>query len=226
MFDTLLASGTGAGPWVRPALGAGALHFLILVGAVRGTATSAPSRRPEVRDTIRLELSRSRPEPRRGSAVPRGNAEGVPAPPRLVLPRLEPPRFEPVPSTSSPIDLLALTRVTHAGSPAGSSVGTNPTGLVLHLSEVDQPPELVHEFHPIYPEVLRQMGVTGVVQLEYLIDSTGRVDPESIHILASTNSAFSASAVAAVRDARFRPARRGGRAVAVLARQSIRFVKE
>lgn len=224
MFHTLLASNAGSGPWVRPALAAGVLHVLIILGAVRGTATTQPSSMTALRDTIRLELTPSRPEVRTDQTAPRRPVPGIPSPPSE-LPAIPPLRLEPVAPLSSPVDLAALTRPTGLETPIESS-GNGSKKSVFAVGEVDQPPELMRDFHPQYPELLRQSGVGGTVQLEYLIDSTGRVAPASIRVLASTHAAFSASAIEAVQDARFKPARRRGHAVAVVARQSIRFVRE
>ena len=224
MFNTLLASNTGTSPWMRPAAAAGILHFLIILGAVRGTATQ-PSSAPAPRDTIRLELTPSRPEARPEQPAPTGSEPAIPSPP-LQLPAIPPLRIEPSAPVSSPIDLAALTRATGRETSMEASAGNGSEKPIYAVGEVDQPPELMGDFQPQYPVLLRQSGVGGTVQLEYLIDSTGRVAPPSIRILASTHPAFSASAVAAVRTARFKPARRRGRAVAVLARQTIRFVRE
>ena len=70
---------------------------------------------------------------------------------------------------------------------------------------------------------LERAGVSGVVQVEYVVGSDGRVDPQSVRVLASTHPAFLLAALEALRDARFKPARRGGRSIAVLVQQTIRF---
>jgi TonB family protein len=224
VFNTLLASNTGTGPWVRPAVAAGVLHFLVILGAVRGTATQ-PLFTPAPRDTIRLELTPSRPEARPDQPAPTGPVPAIPSLP-LQLPAIPPLRLEPSAPLSSPVDLAALTRAMGTETSVEPSAGNGSEKSAFAVDEVDQPPELMRDFHPQYPELLRQSGVGGTVQLEYLIDSTGRVAAASTRVLASTHPAFSTSAIAAVRDARFKPGRRGGHPVAVLARQTIRFVRE
>ena len=66
---------------------------------------------------------------------------------------------------------------------------------------------------PVYPELLRQAGVQGRVVLEAVVDTTGRVLPQSILVVSGTNPAFVAPARQALLATLFRPARVGGKAV-------------
>jgi protein TonB len=95
---------------------------------------------------------------------------------------------------------------------------------VLGVADVGRPPELADEVQPKYPEVLRGSGLGGVVELEYVISSKGRVGRGSMQVRSSSHPAFSRAAIDALLDARFRPALRNGRPVAVRVRQAIRFV--
>jgi TonB family protein len=76
---------------------------------------------------------------------------------------------------------------------------------------------------PRYPEQLARTGMSGLVDLEYEVDSSGGVNPSSIRAIRSTHPAFAISASEAIRHARFRPARRLGKPVSVIVRQRIRF---
>ena len=91
------------------------------------------------------------------------------------------------------------------------------------LGEVDQPPELVGELHPRYPDALRRAGVSGLVRLEYVVGSDGKIEEESIRVLHQSHPAFLLAAVEALRQSRFKPARRSGRPAAALVQQTIRF---
>ena len=59
---------------------------------------------------------------------------------------------------------------------------------------------------PIYPEALRAQGIEGLALVEFVVDSSGRVDLPSFHVIRATDPQF----VVAVREAlprmRFRPA--------------------
>ncbi len=79
---------------------------------------------------------------------------------------------------------------------------------------------------PIYPEPLRLTGVQGAATAEFVVDTLGRVEAGSFHIVGATHPLFAA----AVRDAsagmRFRPAIRAGRAVRQQVLQNFQFKLE
>jgi TonB family protein len=83
---------------------------------------------------------------------------------------------------------------------------------------------MVSQPMPRYPKSLEAVGIEGRVAFEFVIDTTGAVEPASIRVLESTHEAFDAAARAALTGAIFRPARLSGRPVRQLTRQSIRFL--
>lgn len=103
--------------------------------------------------------------------------------------------------------------------------GTGPVDLSQTFSEavVDERPERLSGPVPRYPEMLRQAGIEGVVLLEFVIDTSGRVEEESINVLQSTNRAFEGPARDVVRRSLYRPGRVRGQAVRVLVQQQIGF---
>ena len=88
---------------------------------------------------------------------------------------------------------------------------------------VDERPERLSGPVPRYPEMLRQAGVEGVVLLEFVIDTTGRVEEDNVKILQSTNRAFEAPARNVIVRSLYRPGRVRGVAVRVLVQQQIGF---
>lgn len=66
---------------------------------------------------------------------------------------------------------------------------------------------------PTYPELLRQAGVAGKVVLEAVVDTTGRVQAQSITLVSATHPAFVESARQALLRTLFRPAMAGGKPV-------------
>ncbi len=226
MFDTLLASNAGSMPWTRPALVASIVHAAVILRAVSGTAASPGAVRPAVRDTIRLEIGQPvQAERQRLDHVrPRQSSGDIPAPPPLpdfapALPPLEAPR-----TPFSRADWSELTRSLGAGIPGDSSNAASQADEISSMADVDLFPELVENLRPRYPEMLRRAGLSGEVRLEYVIEENGLVDRESVRVTASTHPAFSKAATDAVGLARFKPARRAGRPVAVLVQQTIRFL--
>jgi TonB family protein len=95
---------------------------------------------------------------------------------------------------------------------------------VFSVLEVD---EMVERYEgsaaPVYPRDLLAMGAEGMVQAIYVVDTTGRVDTTTIQVVRSDDSRFAASVRAALGLMRFRPAKRGGKAVRQAVEQQFRF---
>jgi TonB-like protein len=73
------------------------------------------------------------------------------------------------------------------------------------------------------PPALSIPGVTGQVLLEYVVESTGVVDPCSLHVLSATGPEFVASAEAYVTGLRFTPGIKDRAPVRTRVQQRIRF---
>ena len=95
---------------------------------------------------------------------------------------------------------------------------------VFSVLEVD---EMVERYDgsaaPAYPPDLLAMGTEGSVRTQYVVDSTGRVDTTTIEVVSSDDVRFTASVRAALGGMRFRPARRGGKAVRQMVEQKFHF---
>lgn len=76
---------------------------------------------------------------------------------------------------------------------------------------------------PVYPDSLYRENVTGQVLVEFIVDTTGAVVPESISRISSTHALFTDAVWRALRDARFQPATIGGRPVRQLVQLPVRF---
>lgn len=57
-----------------------------------------------------------------------------------------------------------------------------------------------------YPKALRQAGIEGYADLEYVVTAAGRVDPDHVRVLVSSNPSFALSAVTTILDSEFEPA--------------------
>lgn len=75
-----------------------------------------------------------------------------------------------------------------------------------------------------YPPGLREAGVGGTVHVHFRVLADGTVDAATVRVTRSTNEQFNATAMAAVRELRFRPARVRGRPVRVWVEQPIVLV--
>jgi TonB family protein len=76
---------------------------------------------------------------------------------------------------------------------------------------------------PVYPPELSARGTEGQVEAAYVVDTNGRVDTTTIRVMQSDHPRFTESVRTALGETRFRPAKRGGKAVRQLVQQRFRF---
>jgi protein TonB len=76
---------------------------------------------------------------------------------------------------------------------------------------------------PRYPDMLRSANVEGEVLAQFVVDTTGRVEPGSTKILKSSHDLFTNSVRQALGSMRFFPAEIGGRKVKQLVQQPFNF---
>jgi TonB family protein len=76
---------------------------------------------------------------------------------------------------------------------------------------------------PIYPPELIAIGMEGLVQARYIVDTTGHVDTTTVRVMRSDDPRFSESVRNALGQARFHPAIRAGKPVRQLVEQQFRF---
>lgn len=82
---------------------------------------------------------------------------------------------------------------------------------IFDISKLDQIPQPIVQVRPQYPFEMRRAGISGQVVVDFIVDTNGLV--HNAFAASSTQRDFEASAVQAVSKWRFRPGRKGGRAV-------------
>lgn len=118
--------------------------------------------------------------------------------------------------------------------PEGLKPGTNvitipttrPTGLgkgveVFDISKLDQQPQPKFRAKPVYPFDMRRAGISGEVLVEFICDTEGNV--VNPFVVRSSQREFESAAVQAVAKWKFRPGKKGGRAVNTRMHQLISF---
>jgi len=134
----------------------------------------------------------------------------------------------PPPSQSQHFDAADFSGVGVEGGVArGVEGGTGPvvTDQPYMEAVVEERPEVIQGtcIQPRYPEILRQAGIEGRVTIEFVIDTLGRAERNSIRIINTAHDLFVAPAREAVMSCRFRAGRIQGRAVRVRVQQPINF---
>lgn len=95
---------------------------------------------------------------------------------------------------------------------AGPWSGTNGLkGSAFRLDQLDRLPVARVRQRPIYPYGMRRNGVTGIVEVGFIVTAAGNV--VDAYAIRSTNRAFEEPALQAVSRWKFRPGMRGGHAV-------------
>jgi protein TonB len=91
---------------------------------------------------------------------------------------------------------------------------------VFDLKNLDQQPVTRLKSAPVYPFEMKRQGITAEVIVEFICDINGEVRDATIY--RSGNPAFNTSALDAIYKWKFRPGKKGGRAVN--ARMQVPFV--
>jgi TonB family protein len=107
------------------------------------------------------------------------------------------------------------------GSGIGPGSGGGTGGGPFRPGSGIEPPRLLKEVKPDYPDDARRRGVEGEVEMEIVVRRDGSVG--DVRILKGLASALNDRAVQAVRQWRFSPARRQGTPVDVIVEVSVEF---
>jgi protein TonB len=137
----------------------------------------------------------------------------------LVPPPIEPDEAEPIDFTQAvqpppPPNLGRPTGVMNipAGRPGTGAIGTK-IGDIFNLKDLDQhPQDRGVKARPNYPFEMRRAGLNGEVVLRFVVDTNG--DVRDVEVIRSSQREFEAAAIQAVQRWKYRPGRKGGKAVA------------
>lgn len=108
------------------------------------------------------------------------------------------------PKTAAPPALADPSEIEEAPPHTTEQATPAPIAQIYRQDEVDRPASPVEPIQPIYPRRERRRGREGSVLLRLQIAVSGQV--EGIEVAESAGEAFDKAALAALREARFRPA--------------------
>ena len=89
------------------------------------------------------------------------------------------------------------------------------------VAELDSRPKALQQDSPVYPRALKDDGLTGQAEIEFVIDREGRV--LFPHIVSATHEDFGWAAATAVAQWRFQPPQKDGQKVDAIMRVPILF---
>lgn len=116
--------------------------------------------------------------------------------------KLQPP---PPPGLDRPSGVISIPKTS-----ASRAIGKGMSDL-FDLKNLDQAPSPRFQSKPVYPFEMRRAGIEGNVLVGFIVDSRGTV--REAYPIKSTHREFESAAVQAVSKWRFRPGKKGGRAV-------------
>lgn len=113
---------------------------------------------------------------------------------------------------------VALSLAPHVAS-AQNGGGTQSATPVYADADVDTPPRLANPTRTArlvadsYPSEMRRSGVAGQAQLQFVVDTTGKVEPESIQVVLASGPAFAIAARSVAPKFEFTPGLANGQRV-------------
>jgi len=125
----------------------------------------------------------------------------------------------------TPIDVAWIQTGTPWSSNQPSSVKSQDTTQVYYEYQVDEPVSVLSWGTSEYADSVGPRTVSGEAVLQYVVDTTGRVEPGSVRVLRTSNPGIVREAIARLHGERLTPAFRQGRRVRQLAEQAVVFAR-
>ncbi|MDX2192328.1 MAG: energy transducer TonB [Gemmatimonadales bacterium] len=232
MFENLIESKPKKNQTVGQMITSGIVHALVVFGAVKATAGAAEAIKERVIDTTMVFLKPPEPPPPPPDQPPPEAVMSANPPPQgfqtLVAPDQIPTEIPPVDLNQKALNVKDFSgKGIEGGIAAGVIGGTGPVGdvadAVFTAAELDDPVQAVNQPAPRYPPMLQSAGITGSVDVQFVVDTTGRVENGSFKVLKATHKAFEEPAREAILKSVFKPAKYRGGSVRQLVQQRLSF---
>ena len=229
MFDNLIESKPKKAKNTRQFITSIVVHALLIAAAVWVTQGAAETVKKILADTTLVFLEPPKETPPPPDQPPPDVVVSANPPPQgfqTVLPPDVIPQEIPPVDLNQRFDARDFTgKGVEGGIAAGIAGGTGPVdnAQVFLEAQLDDPPSVAVGASPRYPEVLKSAGIGGRVTLEFVVDTTGRVDPSTIKIVNTAHAGFNNAAKEAVSKTIFRPGKLRGQPVNVMVRQQVVF---
>ncbi|HVU16745.1 MAG TPA: TonB family protein [Candidatus Didemnitutus sp.] len=119
--------------------------------------------------------------------------------------------FRPAESVDGPVNILVSQELGWG----------QPSKQTFSVKELDVPPQLLKSVVPVYPSEAKRRGLTGSVELRYIVDTQGRV--RDAWAVQDPGAGFERAAVEAVKQWTFQPGLKNGHPVNTMVQQELRF---
>lgn len=239
MLDTLIASRplSWAGRYVSAGSVSTAVHGALIAALAVATVQARPRAVQFVDTTLVFISPNARPEPPQPAEQEQHMERQLVIAGAALRGFQTVAAFSEIPTSIPPVDLaerfdprdysgVGVEGGVADGVPVDPALVTANTEFVYTANITEEPPELRQAPDLVYPPLLRQGGVEGTVMLEFVVDTEGRVEPNTVQVVSCSHPGFQMPAVDLARRAVFRPGRVGGRAVRVLVRMPVTFALE
>lgn len=233
MFEHLIESQPKKERSVGQTIVSVVLHTVLIFGAVKATQGAAETVARIIQDTTAMFIKPPEPPPPPPPDRPPPDVIVSNNPPPQGFQTIMPP--DKIPTEIPPVNLNEKFdakdfsgKGVEGGIARGIIGGTGPVGDVISgetftQDQVDDPVQYLSGADPVFPPALRAAGLGGRVTLQFVVGTDGRVEAASVKVMSSTNKAFEEPAIAAIRRARFKPAKMRGNPVRQLVQQAIAF---
>jgi protein TonB len=231
MFENLIETKPKKPKTLKSAAISVVLHTLAIWGAVYGTMQAKEAlEKPKQEKIDFVEMKKDEPPPPEDKPPPPPEVVVAPPPPKGFQVLTAPIK---IPEVLPEIDLSK--KVTDEGDFTGKGVaggigkgvvgGTGPVGdqTYFEFQVEKQVQSAPGNAAPRYPDMLRSANVEGEVLVQFVVDTTGRVENGSIKILKTSHDLFTNEVRRALGQMRFYPAEIGGRKVKQLVQQPFNF---
>jgi len=231
MFENLIETKPKKPKTFKTAMMSVVIHAALISGAVYGTLQAKEAiEKPKAEKVEFVEMKKDEPPPPDKPPEPPPEVVAAPPPPKGFQVLTAPIK---IPDVLPEIDLSK--KVTDEADFSGKGVaggiakgvvgGTGPVGdqTYFEFQVEKQVAPAPGNTAPRYPDMLRSANVEGEVLVQFVVDTTGRVERGSVKVLKSSHELFTNSVQSALNNMRFYPAEIGGRKVKQLVQQPFNF---
>lgn len=229
MFENLIETKPKKPKTFKTMLMSVVIHVILIGAAVYGTLQAKEAiEKPKAEKVEFVEMKKDEPPPPEKQPEPPPEIIAAPPPPKgfqVLTAPIKIPDVLPDIDLNKPVtDEADFSGKGVAGGIAKGVVGGVVTDQTYFQFQVEKQVALAPGNQPPrYPDMLKSANIEGEVLMQFVVDTTGKVEPSSITVLKSSHDQFSASVRQALLRMKFLPAEIGGRKVRQLVQQPFNF---